>query len=244
MAGDATQSMATILGCDVAVVPFKYLGVPVGCNMARIDMWKEAVEKFKTKLSNWRAGVLSVGGRLTLIKSVLSNLPIYFMSIYKIPVAVENLFESIRNRFFIGGDLGDRKMTWVAWRKCLESKELGGLGVGSIFALSRALLFKRVWRFWNQPRDLWAQVVTSLYGVDGGIGRNMAGHDGSPWCAVLTAINHLRHRGIDLFGRCSRKLGDGTSTSFWGDVWCGDRNLKVDLVECMHLTWIRIVLWL
>ena len=88
---DACRGMAAVLGCGMATIPFKYLGVLVGCDMSKIGNWNDVVEKFKVKLSNWRAGILSVGGRLTLIKSVLSNLPIYYMSIYKMPIAVEKI---------------------------------------------------------------------------------------------------------------------------------------------------------
>lgn len=62
-------------------------------------------------------------------------------------------------------------MTWVAWDKCMASKELGGLGIGSIFALNRSLLFKWIWRFYLYPACLWAKVISNIYGVDGFIGR-------------------------------------------------------------------------
>ncbi|GJY31543.1 RNA-directed DNA polymerase, eukaryota, reverse transcriptase zinc-binding domain protein [Tanacetum coccineum] len=46
--------------------------------------------------------LLSIGGRLSLIKSVLGNLPTYYMSIYLMPVSIHKKLESMRNRFFIG----------------------------------------------------------------------------------------------------------------------------------------------
>ena len=223
----ACRGMAAVLGCGMATIPFKYLAVLVGCDKSKIGNWKDVVEKFKVKLSNWRAGILSVGGRLTLIKSVLSNLPIYYMSIYKMPIAVEKTLEAMRNKFFIGGDMEERKMTWVAWKKCLASKEFGGLSIGSIFALNRALLFKWVWRFRNNCTDLWANVISSIYGVDGGIGRERRGFIGSPWSAVLNSVSQLRDRDVDMFGECVRTVGDGSCTAFWHDVWLGDRSLKV-----------------
>ncbi|GJW73644.1 RNA-directed DNA polymerase, eukaryota, reverse transcriptase zinc-binding domain protein [Tanacetum coccineum] len=38
--------------------------------------------------------------------------------------------ESLRNQFFIGSDLVEKKMSWVSWKKCLASKKVGGLGIG------------------------------------------------------------------------------------------------------------------
>ncbi|GKB71672.1 putative RNA-directed DNA polymerase, eukaryota, reverse transcriptase zinc-binding domain protein [Tanacetum coccineum] len=102
------SNMAKIIGCGVANFPLKYL-----------EFW-----------------LLSVGGRLTLIKAVLSNLPTYYMSIYMMPSHVQKNLESIRNNFFIGVDQGEKKLTWVKWNKCMGSKNLGGLGIGSIYGLN------------------------------------------------------------------------------------------------------------
>ncbi|GJU02889.1 hypothetical protein Tco_1113227 [Tanacetum coccineum] len=43
---------------------------------------------------------LSIGGRLTLIKSVLSSLPLYYMSSFKVPKGVLSKMESIRRNLF------------------------------------------------------------------------------------------------------------------------------------------------
>ncbi|GKC96165.1 RNA-directed DNA polymerase, eukaryota [Tanacetum coccineum] len=146
---EEVSSMALVLGCGVAKLPMMYLGVPIGCNMGRCDNWKRVVQKFESKMNRWKAKLLSVGGRLSLIKVVLGNLPTYYMSLYSMPITVQKRLESIRNRFFIGGDSDDKKITWVKWNSCLASKAMGGLGIGSTFALNVALLFKWIWSPWN-----------------------------------------------------------------------------------------------
>ncbi|GJZ90239.1 putative RNA-directed DNA polymerase, eukaryota, reverse transcriptase zinc-binding domain protein [Tanacetum coccineum] len=98
------SNMAKLIGCGVESFPMKYLGVLVGCNMARCSNWNAIIQKFSNKLSLWKARLLSAGGRLTLIKAILGNLPIYYMSIYMMPTSVQNKLESIRNKFFIGVD--------------------------------------------------------------------------------------------------------------------------------------------
>ncbi|GKF58626.1 hypothetical protein Tco_0172163, partial [Tanacetum coccineum] len=75
--------------------------------------------------------LLSIGGRLTLLKSVLGSMPIFHMSIFKVPSSILKSLESIRSRFFNGQDPKSNKASWVKW------KDKGGLWVSSLFALNR-----------------------------------------------------------------------------------------------------------
>ncbi|GJY35829.1 RNA-directed DNA polymerase, eukaryota, partial [Tanacetum coccineum] len=59
------------LGCSIMKLPFIYLGVPVGGNMASIKAWDVIIGKLKSRLSKWKINTLSIGGRFTLLKSVL-----------------------------------------------------------------------------------------------------------------------------------------------------------------------------
>ncbi|KAL7594350.1 uncharacterized protein LOC111895781 [Lactuca sativa] len=98
-----TAQWVHILGCEAGVLPFTYLGVPVGANMNLIKNWNPIIEKFRNKLSRWKAKTLSFGGRLTLIKDVLGNLPTYYMSLFRAPIEVIEKLENIRRKFLWGG---------------------------------------------------------------------------------------------------------------------------------------------
>ena len=110
--------------------------------MSRRKGWRVIIDKFHNRLSKWKTRLLSSGGRLTLIKSVLGSLGIYFMSFFRVPVGVVKTLESIRARFFWGSTEGERKISWVIWDIILNSLEQSGLGVGSLQALNTALLYK------------------------------------------------------------------------------------------------------
>jgi hypothetical protein len=42
---------------------------------------------------------LSKGGRLTLLKSTLSNLPTYYLSLFPIPVGMANQLDKLQRNF-------------------------------------------------------------------------------------------------------------------------------------------------
>ncbi|GKC55443.1 hypothetical protein Tco_1078188, partial [Tanacetum coccineum] len=62
---------ATKIGCAMLKAPFSYLGSKVSGLMSRVQSWNEMVNNLVARLSNWKMKTLSIGGRLTLLKSVL-----------------------------------------------------------------------------------------------------------------------------------------------------------------------------
>ncbi|GJY60515.1 RNA-directed DNA polymerase, eukaryota [Tanacetum coccineum] len=215
----AVEQVASYIGCSVMNNQFKYLGVQVGEHMSRHKAWDDTINKLTSRLSKWKANTLSIGGRLTLLKSVLGATPIYSMSIFKVPKGILKAMEALRNRFFIGADVSDRKMTWAAWDKVLASKKNGGLGVSSFFALNRALLLKWVWRFISRDGSLWYRVICALYGD---FISSHSSHVSSNWSSILRELYELRDKGFDFWSHCKRRIGDGVDTRFWLDCWIGD----------------------
>ncbi|PWA50719.1 RNA-directed DNA polymerase, eukaryota [Artemisia annua] len=68
------QNLAMLTGCQALNFPFTYLGLPIYSNMSRCKGWDPIIQKFTRRLSKWKANLLSIGGRSTLITSVLGTL--------------------------------------------------------------------------------------------------------------------------------------------------------------------------
>jgi hypothetical protein len=73
--------LADILGCGVATLPVKYLGLPFGASYKAKHIWDGVIEKLEHRLASWKRMYLSKGGRVTLIKSTLANLPTSYFSL-------------------------------------------------------------------------------------------------------------------------------------------------------------------
>ncbi|KAJ9566154.1 hypothetical protein OSB04_002120 [Centaurea solstitialis] len=153
--------------------------------------------------------------------------------------------------FFWGAQDGSRKICWVAWEKILNSKENGGLGIGSLRTQNLAFLTKWWWRFKNEDISLWKQVVTSIHRPSGNLGmaRRFKNEDISLWKQVVTSIHRpsgnlgmARKGGVrgkianltsdieklnlslpDLF---HKEMGNRVKTKFWKDVWCANGTLE------------------
>nr|GEW25391.1 RNA-directed DNA polymerase, eukaryota, reverse transcriptase zinc-binding domain protein [Tanacetum cinerariifolium] len=195
----------------------------VGECMSRHQAWDDTVLKLRSRLSNWEVKTLSIGGRLTLLKSVLGASPLYNMSIFKVPKGILKSMEAIRSNFFNGIDSTVKKIMWAAWDKILASKKNGGLGVSNFYALNRALLLKWVWRFISQDGSLWFRVIQVLYGP------STVSHPvnlSSNWCSIVHELHLLTDKCFDFLSHCKKRIGGRNETHFWYDKWIGDKSLQ------------------
>ena len=66
----------------------KYLGYFISPNNYFKVEWSWLLKKVDKKLDNWTYTWLSLGGRLILTKSMLENIPVYYLSLEKTPIVL------------------------------------------------------------------------------------------------------------------------------------------------------------
>nr|GEU59843.1 RNA-directed DNA polymerase, eukaryota, reverse transcriptase zinc-binding domain protein [Tanacetum cinerariifolium] len=223
---DKVNMAAKQLGCLVLKALFIYLRSTVGETMSKANAWCDVVDRVRNRLSKWKMKTLSIESRLTLLKSVLGSMPIFHMSMFKVPTVVLNSLEKLRSQFFNGYDSSCRKAFWVKWKLVMASKGRGGLGVSSLYALNRGLLFKWLWRFYSQDSSLWTRVIKAIHGVDGKADVIKKAGNTSCWLNIIHEVRVLKNTGIDLKKYMHIKLGNGANTAFWKDNWSKKGKLK------------------
>ena len=83
------------LNCRILSMPFTYLGIPIRANPRRSELWDPVIRKCERKLARWKQRHLSFGGRVTLIQSILTSIPIYFFSFFRVPSRIVDKLVSI-----------------------------------------------------------------------------------------------------------------------------------------------------
>nr|GEW39900.1 hypothetical protein [Tanacetum cinerariifolium] len=164
-------------------------------------------------------GVLIHYGFGPLVK--LSKVALW--SLYKVPKTVLHSLESIRRNFFNGIREGDRKISWIRWPKVLASRENGGLGVSSFYALNRGLLAKWMWRFLSNENSLWVRFIKAAHGDTT---HNIVAAYPSPWNTNIKELHVLKSLGFDFFSHCKIRIRNMCNTSFWKDPWIGDSSIR------------------
>uniref|UniRef100_A0A2N9EQD7 Reverse transcriptase domain-containing protein n=1 Tax=Fagus sylvatica TaxID=28930 RepID=A0A2N9EQD7_FAGSY len=219
---DGLDDLADLLHCRIGCLPLLYLGMPLGASYKSVDVWNTILEKIERRLAGWKKLYLSKGGRLTLLKSTLSSLPTYYLSLFTIPVSVAKRIECLQRNFLWGGMGEDHKYHLVSWDVVCSPVANGGLGIRWLIHCNRALLGSWLWRFGTEESHLWRRVLIAKYGLECGgwiTIRPRGAHGCSLWRSIMM--------GWDSFSsHTSFKVGLGDRVRFWHDCWCTVRPLK------------------
>lgn len=198
-----------IMGCTIGSFPTTYLGLPLGAKYKNTKIWNGIIGKFEKRLAAWQMHYLSMGGRLTLINSVLDSIPTYYLSLFPIPSKVLKKLDKIRRDFLWEGNSTSRKYHLVKWSKVTQSKSNGGLGIRDLALHNKSLLMKWLWRFGADESSLWKEVIVTKHGRRDNWRTNTStsSHEVGPW-------QHISKLGNKFFEQVSFRAGNGVNISF------------------------------
>jgi hypothetical protein len=95
---------------------------------------------------------------------------------------------------------------------------MGGLGVLDLQKMNEALLAKWIWRLENSS-GLWQSIVKSKYVKNKPIiSVKKRPSDSHFWKGLLSVRDKY-------YNYCKKNIGDGKSSSFWKNIWCGNVKL-------------------
>jgi hypothetical protein len=172
-------------------------------------------DKFKSKLSAYKANRLSHAARLTLIKSVFASIPVYYMSnILFSKKFIAKLTAIIRNFWWTG--VRDEPTTEClclrAWADICTEKKIGGLGIRNLQAINQGLILSAAWRLAKEPHSQIALILKAKYHHDTSIWRAKSNKPKSAFWAAVLKVKPL------LISACTYHMVDGNS-SVWSSPW-------------------------
>ncbi|WVZ51479.1 hypothetical protein U9M48_002624, partial [Paspalum notatum var. saurae] len=218
-AKECENAYSKLFGCRSGSFPFRYLGLLMHYRKLRNSGRKHIEERFKKCLIGWKGKLLSVGGRLVLINSVLSSLPMFMLSFFAIPKGVLRKLDYFRSRFFRQNDQHKKKFHLIKWDHIRQPKEQGGLGIIDLKVQNKCLLSKWLFKLANED-GIWQNLLRNKYLKSKPLGVGIKRPRVSHFCAGLMEVKQ------EFLSLGSFSIGDGTQVRFWEDTWCGNRTLK------------------
>jgi hypothetical protein len=148
-----------------------------------------------------------------LIKAIAQAIPVYVMSVFKLPMGLcDELMKMIR-RYWWGAENGRRKTHWVAWDIMLRPKDSGGVGFRDMRLFNQALLARQAWRLIQFTNTLCAQLLKAKYYPSGSlIDTVFTGNGSSTWHAIEYGLELLK-KGVIW------RVGNGAHIRAWRDPW-------------------------
>lgn len=169
----------------------KYLGFPMLKDRAKKENFYFVIDKIQNRLASWKLKLLNKAGRMTLDKSVLTSIPIYYMQVNWLPMSVCNRMDQITRNFIWKGS-SEKGVNLVGWEKISQPKRLGGLGVRMARETNTVTLGKLVWDLHYRMDKLWVQMLTMNHMKDGSF-LNSSCSSGSPiWNSIFKAKEVLK----------------------------------------------------
>lgn len=221
--------LARTFGCEVGTMPFTYLGLPLGTTRPTVQEFSPLISKMEKRLYGV-SKFLSYQGRLSLVNSVFSALPTYYMCSLVIPPTVIQQIDKFKKHcLWSKGDINRRGTCLAAWEPMCRNKEEGGLGIINIQNQNSALLMKFLDKFYNHADTPWVILTWSkLYHNP-----NIPPHAKSPcgsfwWKDILKLFSKFKG-----FAICHPN--SGTSCSLWNDPW-SDGILELNLPHLFSFT--------
>jgi hypothetical protein len=157
-------------------------------------------------LNTWKEKLLSLGGCLVLINSVLSTIHVYYLTLFKISAWVITKIDLIGKRFLWSDpELLRKKYHLVSWAIVCRPKDACGWGVLNLEQINIAFLCKWFWKCkYITEDDLWQSIIYFKYSDTSSL------HFSAFW----KAINYVFHF---LLLDAKRVVDNGQSINFWID---------------------------
>ncbi|XP_043717944.1 uncharacterized protein LOC122665876 [Telopea speciosissima] len=219
------QRILSVLQIPVCTFPTKYLGVFLKKGRVKQGMIQPLVDQFKSRLASWKGRLLSMAGRVELVRTVMGSIPVHNFSVYLWPVDTIEVMERWIRNFIWTGDADCSKAITVRWDSLCKPKKEGGLGVRRLRDLNLALIAKLAWTIYTDQSTF----ATFLRG-------HLVKADGTLKTAVGTSTLLPGLRRVWDFIRAAERwvVGTGNSVNFWYDKWIHNQSIE-DLVLPLHI---------
>lgn len=143
---------------------FNYLGLPLKKEVVKTEIWTKHIEKMRGLLHSWGLSRLNLAGRTTLIKALLSALPIYQYAVTLAPASTHKHLELIMRSFlWQGGKKDSKKFSLVRWDQVTLPFEKGGIAIKIPSLTNNAMGFKLVWRMLMGKGSWWVEALKRKY---------------------------------------------------------------------------------
>lgn len=111
----------------------KYLGNPIHFKRHKIFCFDDSLmSKIKKNIQSWQATALSQAGRNIQVKSIVSPLSVYNMTVLQLPKQTLNSMDKMMRKFWWDDSVDKNKFHTIKWSELCKPIEEGAPGIRKI----------------------------------------------------------------------------------------------------------------
>jgi len=160
---DIKQHIMSFLGISNIIGTRKYLRMssPIGRKKKYVFVFLK--DKLWNRINHWSNKHLSKEWKEVLFKSSAQAIPTYYMSIYLLPLILEDEIQKLMNSFWWGSRARLSKgVHWLNWEKLTMKNEFEGLGFTHLHGFNH-MLGKQCWKLSANSNAIVTKVLKAKY---------------------------------------------------------------------------------
>ncbi|KAF6141503.1 hypothetical protein GIB67_012265 [Kingdonia uniflora] len=212
MKTEKKERIKELFGLKVGIYPENYLGIPIMQGRAAKSTIWPLIKMINKRANGWVGSMLSIQGRVVLVKSVLRRLSVYNIGVYKWPMS---------------GNTNIRKACVVGWNKTCKPRKEGGIDIRSLKEVNLSLLMKLAWNFLNGQDDC-SKLMRAKFSTKSG-NRINSTQGSSVWAGIRRVVTEVEQRSGWI-------IGDEKDIDLWRDNWGHQLPLK-ELINSDSIPW-------
>lgn len=201
-------------------LPLKYLGVPIHKTRLPSSAFESVLEKAYAKLESWKTYLLSFGGKMILVKSVINSGLLHLLALCRLPSTCIHALQC-RLISLIWDSTKERKHRWIGANHIFKPLDGGGLGIEKISTAMKGLHTKPCWKYITS-NSLWDCFMRDKYGAPAVVIQ----HDRNNKCSHVWSIIYPRIKDLlDNMGSCINPFS-GETEKYWKSSQFGKVEVK------------------
>ncbi|XP_042479159.1 uncharacterized protein LOC122060066 [Macadamia integrifolia] len=210
------QAIAEELGISICNFPTRYLGVEIFKGRLKKESLIPILDKVKGRLAGWKGKILSMAGRVELVRSVILGMMNHSSAVYWWPSSLIAIMERWMRNFIWTGEIDTAKKISVRWDLCCRPKDEGGLGLRRLRDINKAMLCNMVWRVKHENSLACKFLRARFLRGDGSFKKSYK--PSSIWPGFRKMWDFMTTKEAWM-------IGNGDSINFWSDKWLGGKSI-------------------
>jgi len=219
MTTSRSQMISGMLGFSVGTIPFTYLGCPIFKGKPKGVFFQSITDRIKVKLATWKGTMLSIMGRVQVVKSIIHGMLVYSFHIYMRLRRLLHQLDSWIKNFIWSGDIFTHKICTVSWKIMCRPWAAGGLDLKPTRLINESLILQLAWCF-SSKNSQWSGMLRKRFFKNGVPLQHY--FKSLVWCVMTEHMGTIAANSLWI-------VGTGENIHFWTDNWLG--NWLVDMLH-------------